>query len=204
VTGVASVIPRASDECALRTAVNSGPVAPGSEVWVLAATILGSSIASIDGTVVNVALPTMQRTFHAMAADLQWVIEGYSLFLSALILVGGSLGDRLGRRWVFAIGIGLFTVASIACGAAPNIGILVAARCLQGVGGACLVPGSLAIISAAFEPERRGKAIGTWAGFSTITAALGPVLGGLLVQLATWRLVFFINVPLAAFTLFLL
>jgi EmrB/QacA subfamily drug resistance transporter len=203
-TGAASVVPRASDECALRTASNSRPVAPGAEVWVLAATILGSSIASIDGTVVNVALPTMQRSFHATSADLQWVIEAYSLFLSALILVGGSLGDRLGRRRVFAIGIALFTVASVGCGAAPNIGILIVARSIQGVGGACLVPGSLAIISAAFDTTRRGKAIGTWAGFSTITTALGPVLGGWLVQHASWRWVFFINVPLAALTLFLL
>jgi EmrB/QacA subfamily drug resistance transporter len=171
---------------------------------VLAATILGSTIAFIDGTVVNVALPTMQRDFHATSADLQWVIEAYSLFLSALILVGGSLGDRLGRRRVFAFGIALFTVASVACGAAPNIGVLIAARCVQGIGGACLVPGSLSIISAAFDPDHRGKAIGTWAGFTTITSVIGPVLGGFLVQHASWRWVFFINVPLAALTLFLL
>jgi EmrB/QacA subfamily drug resistance transporter len=204
VTGAASVVPRASDECALRTATNSGPVAPEAQVWVLAATILGSSISFIDGTAVNVALPTLQRDFHATSANLQWVIESYSLFLSALILVGGSLGDRLGRRRVFAFGVVLFTVASVACGAAPNIGVLIAARCVQGVGGACLVPGSLAIISAAFDPDHRGKAIGTWAGFTTITTVIGPVLGGFLVQQASWRLVFFINVPLAALTLFLL
>jgi EmrB/QacA subfamily drug resistance transporter len=203
-TGAASVVPRASDECALRTATNSGPVAPEAQIWVLAATILGSSIAFIDGTVVNVALPTLQRDFHATSANLQWVIEAYSLFLSALILVGGSLGDRLGRRRVFAFGIALFTVASLACGAAPSIGVLIAARCVQGVGGACLVPGSLAIISAAFDPDHRGKAIGTWAGFTTITTVIGPVLGGFLVQHASWRWVFFINVPLAALSLFLL
>jgi EmrB/QacA subfamily drug resistance transporter len=204
VTGAASVIPRASDECALCTAANSGQVAPAAGGWVLAATILGSSIAFIDGSVVNVALPIMQRSFHATAADLQWVIEAYSLFLSALILVGGSLGDRLGRRRIFAFGIAIFTIASVACGAAPNIGVLIVARCIQGVGGACLVPGSLAIISAAFDTDSRGKAIGTWAGFTTITSALGPVLGGWLVQHASWRWVFFINVPLAAITLFLL
>ncbi|GAC1471948.1 MAG: MFS transporter [Chloroflexota bacterium] len=175
-----------------------------SEIWVLAATILGSSIASIDGTVVNVALPTMQRTFHATSADLQWVIEAYSLFLAALILVGGSLGDRLGRRAIFAAGITLFTISSVACGAAPTIGVLIGARALQGVGGALLVPGSLAIISASFDASRRGKAIGTWSGFSAVTTALGPVLGGWLVQNASWRWVFFINVPIAAITLALL
>jgi EmrB/QacA subfamily drug resistance transporter len=146
----------------------------------------------------------MQRSLHATAADLQWVIEAYSLFLASLILVGGSLGDRLGRRRVYAAGIIIFTGASIACGVSPTVELLIAARCVQGIGGACLVPGSLAIISASFDPARRGKAIGTWAGFSAITSAIGPVLGGWLVQAASWRLVFFINVPLAVVTLFLL
>jgi EmrB/QacA subfamily drug resistance transporter len=171
---------------------------------VLAATILGSSIAGIDGTVVNVALPVMQTSLRATAADLQWVIEAYSLFLSALILVGGSLGDRLGRRRIFEVGIVIFTVASVACGLAPNVGVLIAARAAQGIGGALLVPGSLAIISASFDEARRGQAIGTWAGFSSITTAIGPVLGGWLVQYASWRWVFFLNVPLAALTLVLL
>ena len=202
-TRVARDVPSASDAGVMQPDSGPGPVARRAEVWVLAATILGSSMTFIDGTVVNVALPTVQRTFHATSADLQWVIEAYSLFLSALILVGGSLGDRLGRRRVFAFGIVLFTIASIGCGAAPGIGVLIAARSLQGVGGACLVPGSLAIISAAFDPSRRGKAIGTWAGFTTITTALGPVLGGALVQHASWRWVFFINAPLAAIALFL-
>src|SRR5437588_974826 len=146
-TGVASIVPQASEECCLQSVHSPARIVPLAGTWVLAATILGSSMAYIDGTVVNVALPTMQRSLHATAADLQWVIEAYSLFLSALILVGGSLGDRLGRRSVFAFGVALFTLASIACGAAPNIGFLIAARCVQGIGGACLVPGSLATIS---------------------------------------------------------
>src|SRR5437588_5456211 len=172
--------------------------------WVLAATILGSSMAFIDGTVVNVALPVLQRDLQATVADVQWVVEAYSLFLSALILVGGSLGDHYGRRRVFAIGVGLFTLASVWCGFPPNTTQLIIARAVQGVGGALLVPGSLAIISASFDAKHRGQAIGTWSGFTAITAALGPVLGGWLVQYATWRWVFFINVPLAVAVLVLL
>lgn len=202
--GIAQVIPRAADECVIRTTPCDAPVSRRTEVWVLAATILGSAMASIDATAVNVALPTMQRGLHATAADLQWVIEGYSLFLAALILVGGSLGDRLGRRRVYSAGIVIFTAASLVCGAAPNVGILLAARCIQGIGAACLVPGSLAIISASFEPDRRGKAIGTWAGFSSITTAIGPVFGGWLVQSVSWRAVFFINLPVSAVTVYLL
>lgn len=160
-------------------------------------------MASVDATAVNVALPTMQRSLHATAADLQWVIEAYSLFLAALLLVGGSLGDRLGRRRVYAAGILIFTVSSAICGASPAVGFLIAARCLQGIGAALLVPGSLAIISASFDPSERGKAIGTWSGFSAITTAIGPLLGGLLVQVVSWRAVFFINVPIAAVTLYL-
>lgn len=170
-------------------------------VWILVATILGSSLSFIDGTAVNVALPALQRELHATVADVQWVVEAYALFLSALILVGGSLGDRLGRRRVFVVGIALFTLASVACGLAPTVLVLIVARAAQGVGGALLVPGSLAIISASFAPEQRGKAIGTWAGFTTVTSVLGPLLGGWLIESASWRLVFFINVPLAALTL---
>ncbi|HEU5441593.1 MAG TPA: MFS transporter [Ktedonobacterales bacterium] len=177
------------------------PCTPSAAGWVLAATILGSSMSFIDGTVVNVALPSIQRDFGAPADTVQWVIEAYSLFLAALILVGGALGDRLGRRRIFAAGIALFTLASVICGIAPNMLVLIVARALQGVGGALLVPGSLAIISASFDERRRGAAIGTWAGFTTITSALGPVLGGWLVQAASWRWVFLINVPLAAITL---
>ena len=188
-------------EESIRAKPADAPCARDAGPWVLFATILGSSLGFIDGTVVNVALPTIQRDFGATAGSVQWVIEAYSLFLSALILVGGSLGDRLGRRRVFSTGIALFTLASVACGLAPNLLVLILARALQGIGGALLVPGSLAIISASFDSARRGSAIGTWAAFTTITSAVGPVLGGWLVQAASWRWVFFINVPLAAITL---
>jgi EmrB/QacA subfamily drug resistance transporter len=173
-------------------------------MWVLVATILGSSMAFIDGTVVNVALPVLQTDLKATATDVQWVVEAYSLFLAALILVGGSLGDHFGRRRIFAIGVFLFTVASVLCGLAPNVNFLIGARAFQGVGGALLVPGSLAIISASFDSKQRGTAIGTWSGFTAITAAIGPVLGGLLVQYASWRWVFFINVPIAVIVLIVL
>jgi EmrB/QacA subfamily drug resistance transporter len=154
-------------------------------------------MAFIDGTVVNVALPSLQKNLNATAIGVQWVVEGYSLFLSALLLVGGSLGDRLGRRKIFCIGVGIFALASVACGLAGNITELIVARAVQGVGGALLVPGSLAIISASFDEERRGRAIGTWSGFSAITTAIGPVLGGWLIEHVSWRAVFFINVPIA-------
>ncbi|HEY3457680.1 MAG TPA: MFS transporter [Bryobacteraceae bacterium] len=169
--------------------------------WVLAATILGSSMAFIDGTVVNVALPALQSAFGASVSEVQWVVECYALFLAALLLVGGSLGDLYGRRKIFAIGVILFAGASCGCGLAANAGQLIAARGLQGIGGALLVPGSLALISASFPAEERGRAIGTWSGFTAITAAIGPVLGGWLVQHASWRWVFFLNLPIAAVVL---
>ncbi|MBV9102497.1 MAG: MFS transporter [Candidatus Eremiobacteraeota bacterium] len=172
--------------------------------WALVAAVIGSSMSFIDGTAVNVALPVLQRELGASLADAQWVIEGYSLFLSALLLVGGSLGDLYGRRRVFGIGIGLFALSSVACGLAPNVVTLVAARCVQGVGAALAVPGSLALISASYSDAERGRAIGTWSGFSAMTAAIGPVLGGFLAQHLSWRAVFYINVPLAAVTLFVL
>ena len=165
--------------------------------WVLAATILASSMAFIDGTVVNVALPFLQTSLNATAIGLQWVIEAYLLFLSALLLVGGSLGDRYGRRRIFNIGVVVFAIASAGCGLAMNIEQLIAARAVQGIGGALLVPGSLALISSSFGPAERGKAIGTWSGFSAITTAIGPVLGGWLVENVSWRAVFFLNLPLA-------
>jgi EmrB/QacA subfamily drug resistance transporter len=165
--------------------------------WVLAATILASSMAFIDGTVVNVALPFLQTSLNATAIGLQWVIEAYSLFLSALLLVGGSLGDRYGRRLIFNIGVVVFALASAACGLAANIEQLIAARAVQGIGGALLVPGSLALISSSFNEKERGKAIGTWSGFSAITTAIGPVMGGWLVENVSWRAVFFLNLPLA-------
>ena len=163
--------------------------------WILAATILGSSMTFIDGTVVNVALPALQSALGATLANVQWVVESYALLLAALLLVGGSLGDLYGRRKVFVIGVVIFSAASAWCGLAPTIGQLILARGFQGAGGAMLVPGSLALISANFEESERGRAIGTWSGFTSITAAIGPVLGGWFVEHGSWRWVFFINVP---------
>jgi EmrB/QacA subfamily drug resistance transporter len=169
--------------------------------WVLAATILGSSLAFIDGTVVNVALPALQSAFGASLSDIQWVVESYAVTLAALLLTGGSLGDLRGRRRVFAAGVAIFAGASAWCGLSRTIDELIAARALQGIGAAFLVPGSLSLISATFPPAKRGRAIGTWSGFTAITAALGPVLGGWLIQHLSWRWIFFINLPLAVIVL---
>ena len=166
--------------------------------WTLAATIIGSSLTFVDATVVNVALPALQTDLRATITDIQWVIEAYALFLGALILVGGSLGDQFGRKRVFLAGVWLFAIASIACGLAPSTRALIVARAVQGAAAAFLVPGSLAIISATFDGAERGRAIGTWSGFSAMTSAIGPVLGGWLIEHVSWRAVFFINVPLAA------
>jgi len=155
-------------------------------------------MAFIDSTVVNVALPALQGAFNATVVDVQWVVESYGLFLAALILVGGSLGDLFGRRRIFVTGVAIFAAASAGCGMAMNIHQLILARSIQGVGAALLVPGSLAIISTSFDEKSRGQAIGTWSGFTAITTAIGPVLGGWLVGHASWRWVFFINLPLAA------
>ena len=174
------------------------PCEESTKPWILTATILGSSMAFIDSTVVNVALPAMQTSFKATVVDMQWVVESYGLFLGALILVGGALGDLFGRRKIFVVGVGIFSVASAACGAALNINQLLVARSIQGLGAALLVPGSLSIISASFDDKSRGQAIGTWSGFTAITTAVGPVLGGWLVQHASWRWAFFINLPIAA------
>ena len=171
--------------------------------WILAATILGSSMVFIDGTVVNVALPALQRELNASATDVQWVVEAYALFLAALLLLGGSLGDLFGRRLIYAIGVAVFALASIWCGVAPNVQQLIIARAIQGVGGALLVPGSLAIISASFPEKDRGQAIGTWSGATAITTALGPVLGGWLIEQVSWRAIFFLNLPLALVILLL-
>ena len=168
-----------------------------SGLWVLVATILGSSMAFIDGTVVNVALPALQNSLHATVSGVQWVVESYALMLASLLLVGGSLGDLYGRRKVFLFGVIVFALGSTWCGFAGSIATLIVARALQGIGAAMLIPGSLALISASFSTEDRGKAIGTWSGFSAITAAIGPVLGGWLVEHASWRWVFFINLPIA-------
>src|SRR5438552_7006240 len=169
--------------------------------WILAATILASSMTFIDATVVNVALPALQADLHATITDVQWVIEAYALFLGALILVGGSMGDQFGRKRVFLFGVIAFTAASVLCGIATSPRTLIVGRTLQGIGAAFLVPGSLAIISATFADADRGRAIGTWSGFSAITTAIGPVSGGWLVEHVSWRAAFFLNVPLAAIVL---
>jgi EmrB/QacA subfamily drug resistance transporter len=184
------------DEATILAAL-PGHSPPGCGSWVLAATILGSSMAFIDGTVVNVALPALQSALRATVSEVQWIVESYALFLAALLLLGGSLGDLYGRRKIFTAGVVLFGAASAWCGLAPNVFQLIAARAVQGAGGALLVPGSLALISASFPAEERGRAIGTWSGFTAITAAVGPVLGGWLVEHTSWRWVFFINLPIA-------
>lgn len=185
------------DEGLIRAAAAPKQCSKRSARWILAATILASAMAFIDGTVVNVALPALQTDLKASAVDVQWVIEAYALFLSALLLIGGSLGDQYGRRRIFVAGVALFALASAACGFAADVRQLIAARALQGIGAALLVPGSLAIISNSFADKDRGRAIGTWSGASAITAAIGPVMGGWLIQHFSWRTVFFINIPIA-------
>lgn len=193
-----SVVKPPCDEVLILAGKSDVPCAAQARRWVLAATILGSSMAFIDSTAVNVALPALQSSLHATVVGVQWVVESYGLLLAALILVGGSLGDLYGRRLMFVAGVSLFAAASIACGLAANIQQLVLARSIQGIGAAFLVPGSLSIISASFDEKTRGQAIGIWSGFTAITTAFGPVLGGWLIEHASWPWVFFINIPLAA------
>ncbi|MES9543964.1 MULTISPECIES: MFS transporter [unclassified Actinomadura] len=166
--------------------------------WILLATVLGSSVAMLDATVVNVALPRLARDLNADMAGLQWTVNAYTLTLAGFILLGGSLGDRFGRRRVFLVGVVWFAVASVLCGAAPDIGTLIVARALQGVGGALLTPGSLAIIQASFTADDRPRAVGAWSGLAGVAGAVGPFVGGWLVEAAGWRWVFLLNVPLAA------
>src|SRR5215831_5136520 len=184
------------DEAAILAGVPDRPCGARG-IWVLTASILGSSLTFIDGTVVNVALPALQTSLHATITQVQWVVEAYALLLSALLLAGGSLGDLYGHRKVFTFGVVIFALASAWCGLAPTVGQLIAARAIQGIGGALLVPGSLALLSITFPREELGRAIGTWSGFTAITTATGPVLGGWLIQHASWRWAFYINIPLA-------
>lgn len=183
------------DEGAILHGAEAAPCAKARRRWTLAAAILGSSMAFVDGTVANVALPAIQRALGASAAEAQWVIEAYALFLAALLLAGGALGDRFGRKRMFLAGTALFTAASLACGLASSVAALIAARAVQGVGAALLVPGSLALISATFPKQERGGAIGTWSAFSGVAAAVGPVLGGFLIDHASWHWAFLVNVP---------
>lgn len=180
-----------------------GPLTP-EERWTLAATVLGSSLAFLDGTVVNVALASLQADLNATAAGVQWVVGIYALMLAALTLTGGALGDVYGRKRVYGVGVVVFALASLACGLSPSLTFLIAARAVQGVGAALLVPGSLAMIGAIFGPARRGRGVGLWSAASSVTTLLGPLAGGLLVDLASWRWVFFINLLLAAGVLWLL
>src|SRR6266446_4021611 len=166
--------------------------------WVVAAMVLGSSVAGIDSTVVAVALPAIGRNLHAGFQGLQWTVTSYTLTLASLILLAGSLSDRWGRRRVFLAGLSWFTLASVLCAAAPGIGWLIAARAVQGIGGALMTPASLAIIEAAFQPADRTRAIGTSAGFSGVSAAIAPFPGGWLLEAGSWRAIFLINVPVAA------
>jgi EmrB/QacA subfamily drug resistance transporter len=198
---MANFLRQPGDEGIIRSGNATAPCAPASARWILAATILGSSMVFIDGTVVNVALSALQSDLNANVIDVQWVVESYALLLTAFLLLGGSLGDHYGRRRIFLLGVILFALASVWCSLASSIGQLVVARAFQGLGGALLVPGSLAIISNSFREEERGKAIGTWSGFTAITAAIGPVIGGWLIEHYSWRAVFFINVPLALFVI---
>src|SRR5262249_34263968 len=190
---------RRGDEAAIWAGPSSAACKPDSRPWILAVAILGSSMAFIDGTVVNVALSALQSSLHASVPEIQWVVESYGLFLSALILVGGSMGDFLGRRLVFLIGTAVFAGASIACGLASNISALIIARALQGLGAAALVPSSLAIISASFDEKSRVQAIGTSAGFTANTTAIAPVSGGCRLVHLSRGWILFITLPLSVF-----
>jgi len=190
------------DEDAIRSVPTSSRCKKKAEKFVLIAAILGSSITFIDGTVINVVLPVLQKELDADVSQVQWIVELYALMLASLILVGGSLGDRLGRRKVFMSGVAVFALASTWCGLSPTVNQLIIARGVQGVGAAMLVPGSLALISANFSKKDRGRAIGTWSGFTSIAAGIGPVLGGWLAQAVSWRWIFFINIPLSIAVLF--
>lgn len=185
------------------SASGTAPCSPADRKWILIATVLGSALAFMDGSVVNVALPTLQSKFHATSGSIQWVMQSYSLFGAALLLLGGAVGDRYGRRLAFIWGVVIFALASAACGASVSLGTLIAARCVQGVGAALLIPQGLSILSASFPPEARGKAIGTWSAWTSVFAAVGPVAGGWLLQVWSWRWIFLLNLPIALLVLVL-
>jgi EmrB/QacA subfamily drug resistance transporter len=192
---------RADENARMRAARTAPATDAAARRWTLVSAVLGSGMAFMDGTVVNVALPAIQRSLDASGADAQWVIEAYALFLAALLLVGGALGDRFGRKRVFLVGTAVFTLASAGCAAAHDVGQLIAARAVQGIGAALLVPGSLALLGANFPQAERGRAIGTWSAFSGITAAVGPVVGGFLVDRFSWHWAFLLNLPFGALLL---
>jgi MFS family permease len=172
--------------------------------WIMASSIMASAMAFIDGTALNVVLPSLQKNLNASGTDLFWILNAYLLMLAALILIGGSLGDKLGRKKVFMVGIFIFIAGSVACGFAPNVTLLVVFRMLQGIGGALMIPGSLSLISSSINPNERGKAIGTWSAFTTVVTMGGPVLGGAFGDAGLWRYIFFINIPIGIFSLIIL
>ncbi|MEP6683789.1 MAG: DHA2 family efflux MFS transporter permease subunit [Parafilimonas sp.] len=172
--------------------------------WIMASTILASAMAFIDGTALNVALPSLQKSLNASGADLFWILNAYLLMLASLIILGGSLGDKLGRKKIFIIGIIIFIIGSVACGLSPNVNILIICRGVQGLGGALMIPGSLSIISSSFVAKERGKAIGTWSAVTTMVTVGGPILGGALADAGLWRYIFFINVPLGITSILIL
>jgi MFS family permease len=184
--------------------VGGGAVSVKESSWVLAATVGASAMGFISQTAVNVALPAMQASLEATGQQLLWIVNSYNLMLAALILAGGSFGDVLGRKRIFIAGVSLFAAASVACGLAPGTWVLVSARAMQGAGGGLMIPGSLSLITSSFGPERRGRAIGTWAAGTTIATIAGPLVGGLMADAGLWRGVFFINIPLAAAALIIL
>ena len=196
--GMSSAFRFPCEKGVVRSGEAERPCSRSAEPWILAATVLASSMVFIDGMIVNLALPQIQRELGATLADAQWLVEAYLLFLAALLLIGGSLGDRYGRKRIFLIGTAAFSLASLLCGVAPGVEELIVARAVQGVGGALLVPGSLAILTAAFLKDRRGRAFGTWSAFTAVSTGVGPVLGGWIVEALSWRWCFFLNLPLGA------
>src|SRR5215472_2343014 len=190
------------DEVAIRAAA-SVPACAASKTWVLTAAVLGSTLAYIDESVVNVALPKIESDLNTTLSAMQWVVNAYTLCMTALLLIGGATADQFGRRLIFMIGTAVFAVASLGCGLAPSVPVLIAARTLQGAGAALLVPCSLALIGAAYEEKERGTAIGIWSGASAIASGAAPILGGWLVDHSSWRVIFLINPLLAIPTLWI-